>query len=38
MINPDDSDIDPVDVTDCFGKTMTDWFEDQVSDYIGSYL
>ena len=38
MLNPDDDDIAPVYVTDCFGKTMSDWFEDQVGDYIGSYL
>jgi hypothetical protein len=36
MINPNDTDI-YVDVTACLSKSMFAWFDDQVSDYIGSH-
>ena len=34
MVNPDDPDIAAVDVTNCFNKSMCDWFEEQLNAHI----
>ena len=34
IVNPDDSDIAAVDVTNCFSKSMCDWFEEQLNAHI----
>jgi hypothetical protein len=38
IINPDSIDVAPVDVTYSFTAPMMDYFDDQIGDYIGSYL
>jgi len=34
IFNHEDKDAKAVDVTDCFGKTMNEWFDEQINEHI----